>query len=48
MINHRDLHCSRSLWINIYIKEPLFLQFNQFLDSSAEIHQIFEVFFWKI
>ena len=33
--------------INRYIKEPLFFQFNQFLDSREEIHQIFALFFGK-
>ena len=30
----------------VYIKEPLFFQFNEFLDSRAEIHQIFAMFFF--
>ena len=30
----------------MYLKGPLFFQFNQFLDSRAEIHQIFELFFF--
>ena len=28
------------------IKRPLFFQFNQFLDSRAEIHQIFALLFF--
>ena len=28
------------------IKGPLFFQFNQLLDSRAEVHQIFELFFF--
>ena len=31
-----------------YIKGHLFFQFNQLLDSRAEIHQIFELSFLKI
>ena len=31
----------------IKYKGPLFFQFNQFLDSRAEIHQIFALVFWK-
>ena len=31
-----------------YIKGHLFFKFNQFLDSRAEIHQIFELFFWNL
>ena len=32
----------------MYKKGPLFFQFNQFLGSRAEIHQIVALFFWKI
>ena len=30
------------------IKRPLIFQFDQVLDSRAEIHQIFAFVFWKI
>ena len=33
---------------NYYIKGTLFFQFDQFLDSRAEIHKTFPLFFWKI
>ena len=29
-------------------KKRPFFQFNQFLDSRAEIHQLFALIFWKI
>jgi len=33
--------------INMYIKGHLFFEFNQFLDSRAEIHQTLSCFFGK-
>ena len=32
----------------VHKRAIIVFQFNQFLDSRAEIHQIFWLFFWKI
>ena len=36
-----------TIWHDLYVKGPLFFQFNQLLDSRAEIHQILELFLGK-